>query len=129
PGLSENEANARLSRQRKANKTVQPWRRDAKLLLAQYKNPLVLLLIFAVFLSLILKEYSDGIIVLIVLLSTGIFGFFQERNAGRAVEKLRALLHSKVRVRRDGKEEDIPADEVVTGDIVLLSAGCMIPSD
>lgn len=129
PGLSENEANARLSRQRKANKTVQPWRRDAKLLLAQYKNPLVLLLIFAVFLSLILKEYSDGIIVLIVLLSTGIFGFFQERNAGRAVEKLRALVHSKVRVRRDGKEEDIPADEVVTGDIVLLSAGCMIPSD
>jgi P-type Mg2+ transporter len=104
------------------------WK-DVILLLRQYKNPLVLLLVFAVALSLFLGEYSDSAIILLVLFFTGLFGFIQERNAGRAVEKLKQLVHSKTRVRRNGTEKEIDIDSVVPGDIVLLNAGNIIPAD
>jgi P-type Mg2+ transporter len=128
-GLTERQAAARLKRQKSFNKTPKRWHKDISLLLSQYKNPLVLLLVFAAVLSLILKEYSDSAIVLTVLLLTGILGYIQERNAGRAVEKLRALVHSKAMVRRSGIEKEITVDEVVPGDIVLLNAGDIIPAD
>ncbi|HXL58054.1 MAG TPA: HAD-IC family P-type ATPase, partial [Chitinophagaceae bacterium] len=128
-GLTESQARMRLRELRSANKTSKTWHKDLWLLLSQYKNPLVLLLVFAVILSLVLKEYSDSVIVFIVLLLSGILGFIQERNAGRAVEKLRALVHSKATVRRNGIEREIPIHEVVTGDIVLLNAGDIIPAD
>src|SRR6266542_508726 len=128
-GLTESQARIRLREQRSYYKAPQTWHKDLWLLLSQYKNPLVLLLVFAVILSLILREYSDSVIVFIVLLLSGLLGFIQERNAGRAVEKLRALVHSKAAVRRNGIEREIPIDEVVTGDIVLLNAGDIIPAD
>jgi len=128
-GLTERQAAARLKRQKGFNKTPKRWHRDISLLLSQYKNPLVLLLVFAAVLSLILKEYSDSAIVLTVLLLTGILGYIQERNAGRAVEKLQALVHSKAMVRRSGIEKEITVDEAVLGDIILLNAGDIIPAD
>jgi len=88
-------------------KIQQPWIEDLILLLSQYKKPLILLLVFAVILSAVLGEYSESFIILIVLLLTGILGFFQERNAGRAVEKLRQLVHNKASVKRDGVEKEI----------------------
>lgn len=128
-GLSEAEAANRLRAQRSGIRRTKPWKQDAWLLISQYNNPLILLLVFAVVLSIILGEYSDSLVVLAVLLLTGILGFIQERNAGRAVEKLRALMHSKASVLRDGKESEIPVDEVVSGDIVILNAGDIIPAD
>src|SRR5438093_944699 len=128
-GLTESQARIRLREQRSYYKTPKTWHKDLWLLLSQYKNPLVLLLVFAVILSLVLQEYSDSAIVFIVLLLSGLLGFIQERNAGRAVEKLRALIHSKAAVRRNGVEREIPIDEVVTGDVVLLNAGDIIPAD
>jgi len=128
-GLTEADAARRLQEQQSNIVIKKPWHRDAILLLSQYKNPLVLLLVFAVILSLVLGEYSDSFIVLTILLFTGILGFIQERNAGRAVEKLRALVHSKASVRREGKEKEIPVEEVVPGDMVILHAGDIIPAD
>jgi Mg2+-importing ATPase len=128
-GLNENEAQIRLRETQSTEKVTKTWQKDVWLLLSQYKNPLLLLLIFAAILSLVLKEYSDSIIVLVVLLLSGILGFIQERNAGRAVEKLRALVHNKAAVRRNGIEKEISVDKVVTGDIVLLNAGDIIPAD
>lgn len=128
-GITENEAQVRLHETQSNEKVTKTWQKDILLLLSQYKNPLLLLLIFAAILSLVLKEYSDSIIVLVVLLLSGILGFIQERNAGRAVEKLRALVHSKAAVRRNGIEKEISVEEVVTGDIVLLNAGDIIPAD
>lgn len=128
-GLGEQEASARLRDEKKCTQTEKTWHKDLGLLFSQYKNPLVLLLVFALVLSFILKEYSDSVIVLSVLLLTGILGFIQERNAGKAVEKLRALVHNKAAVRRSGTEKEIPVDEVVSGDIVLLNAGDIIPAD
>jgi P-type Mg2+ transporter len=128
-GLSASEAQKRLEAQRLRQKIPRPWLTDLKLLLSQFKSPLVLLLVFAVLLSIFLKEYSDSIIILIVLVTTGILGFVQERNAGRAVQKLVELVHSKASVIRDRKEMEIPVDDVVPGDIVLLNAGDIIPAD
>jgi Mg2+-importing ATPase len=128
-GLAEDAAQQKLSEQTDKTKTRKPWVNDVLLLLSQYKNPLILLLVFAVILSTILGEYSESIIILIVLLLTGILGFFQERSAGRAVEKLRQLVHNKACVRRNNVEKEIAVDEVVAGDIILLNAGDIIPAD
>src|SRR5437016_549755 len=95
----------------------------ARMLLAQYRNPLVLLLIFAAVLSLILKEYSDSIIILTVLLLTGILGFIQEYHASQAVEKLKALVQNKVIALRNGVQVKVTLEEIVENDLVLLSAG------
>lgn len=128
-GLSMEEANSRLRQQQKKILNIPRWQKDFLLLLGQYKNPLVLLLVFAVILSLILGEYSDSIIVLFVLFFTGVFGFVQERNAGNAVQKLKELVNSKANVKRDGEVKEVKIDEVVSGDIVSLSAGDIIPAD
>jgi len=125
------QAAAYQQQQQRIDKTniKKPWIKDLILLLSQYKNPLILLLVFAVILSTFLGEYSESIIILVVLLLTGILGFIQERSAGRAIEKLRQLVHNKASVRRNNIEKDVPVDEVVAGDIVLLNAGDIIPAD
>lgn len=128
-GLSGAEAQRRLAVQRKHRDIQKAWLADALLLLQQFKSPLVLLLVFALVLSAVLGQYSDSLIVLAVLLITGTLGFVQERNAGKAIQALQALVHSKSTVRRDGKEEEVFIDDVVQGDIVLLHAGDMIPAD
>jgi Mg2+-importing ATPase len=77
----------------------------------------------------ILGEYTNSLIILAVLLVTGLLGFLQERNAGKVVQALRALVHSKATAVRDGKPQPVTLDEVVTGDVVLLKAGDLIPAD
>jgi Mg2+-importing ATPase len=128
-GLTEAEAQKRLLQKGKQQKIKRPWVADARLLLQQFKSPLVLLLVFAVVLSAALGEYSDMGIVLVVLLITGILGFVQERNAGRAVQALQAMVQCKATVKRDGNVKDVLLDDVVEGDLVLLNAGDMIPAD
>lgn len=128
-GLTEAEAEKKLLQKRKRQKIKKPWLADAHLLLQQFKSPLVLLLVFAVVLSAALGEYSNTAIVLMVLLITGILGFVQERNAGRAVQALQALVQCKATVRRSGKELDVLMEDVVNGDVVLLNAGDMVPAD
>ncbi len=128
-GLTEVDAYRKQMQNVNQFKIQQPWIKDLLLLLSQYKNPLILLLVFAVILSAVLGEYSESIIILIVLLLTGILGFFQERNAGKAVEDLRRLVHNKAAVKRDGVEKEIPVEDVVPGDIILLNAGDIIPAD
>jgi Cation transport ATPase len=128
-GLTEDEAFRRLQEQKKHDHFSRSHSNGLKLLFSQFKNPLILLLAFAALLSLILSEYSDSLIILTVLLTSGILGFFQERKANKAVQKLQALVHCTARVVRDGKEKDIPVDEVVKDDIVLLNAGDLIPAD
>nr|WP_227990661.1 magnesium-translocating P-type ATPase [Flavisolibacter ginsenosidimutans] len=128
-GLSAEEARKRMADQGETKTLTKPWIADAKLLLSQFKSPLILLLLFAVIVSTVLGEYSNSLIVLLVLLTSGVLGFVQERNAGRAVQALQALIHTRATVRRDGKVQDVLIEEVVKGDIVLLRAGDMIPAD
>jgi Mg2+-importing ATPase len=89
----------------------------------------VLLLVAAVILSAVLGETSDVFIIMFILLFTGILSFIQERHANKAVEKLLDVIKTKATVLRDNNATDIPADEVVPGDVLLFNAGDVIPAD
>jgi P-type Mg2+ transporter len=76
-----------------------------------------------------LKDRTDAIIILTIVLASGLLGFWQERGASDAVEKLLALVQVKATVLRSGQSQEIPHEDVVPGDIVLLTAGDSIPGD
>ena len=99
------------------------------LLLSQFKSPLVLILIFAAIVSAFVGEWTDAIIVLAVVVGSTMLGFAQEYRASRAVEQLRSQVTIKSSVLRDGKPQMTPSEQVVAGDVVLLSAGSLIPAD
>lgn len=96
---------------------------------SQFKNPLVLILLFAVLISAFLQEWVDAIIITIIVFGSAILTFAQEYSASNAIEKLQASVQIKCTVLRDGKEAVIPTENVVPGDVVKLSAGSLIPAD
>jgi Mg2+-importing ATPase len=100
-----------------------------RLLLRQFESPLVLILIFAAVISLALREWVDSAIILAIVIGSALLGFFQEHRASRAVEQLKRRLALNCRVMRDGVERAVPVSAVVPGDLVLLSAGNLIPAD
>ena len=99
------------------------------LLLSQFKSPIILVLIFAALLSLFLKDSADAAIILLIVFVSGALGFWQERGAADAVQKLLAIVQVKATCRRGGQSLEIPTESVVAGDVVLLSAGGAIPAD
>jgi Mg2+-importing ATPase len=103
--------------------------RTLTLLLSQYKSPIILILLFATALSFYLRDHTDALIILSIVLVSGLLGFWQERGAVHAVAKLLALVQIKAAVRRDGEVQEIPVEEIVPGDVVLLKAGEVIPGD
>ena len=100
-----------------------------RLLLRQFKSPLVLILIVAAIISGIVGEWVDASIVLVIVLGSTILGFVQEYTASTAVAKLRSQVTIKSNLLRDGKLQMLPSQQVVPGDIVALSAGSLIPAD
>src|SRR6478752_1602592 len=109
------------------NKSI--FKKDLLLFISQFKSPLMLLLIGAVILSAFLGDTSDVFIILFIVLSTGLLSFFQERNAGRVVEKLQSMISLKSTVLRDGSPQEIVSTQIVAGDVLLFKAGDMIPAD
>ena len=128
-GLSAAEAAKRLTANSNTKKEKSPILEDIFLFFSQFKSPLVLLLVAAVILSAIIGETSDVLIISFILLATGIMGFIQESRADKAVEKLRSIIRTKVKVFRGGQPIDIFIEEVVQGDILAFSAGDIIPAD
>ena len=128
-GLSASEAEQRLDKYGpnvlKARQELTPL----KLFLNQFKSPIVLILIFATLLSAFLKDWADAIIILLIVLGSAILSFVQENNAHNAADKLRAQVTLKTEIIRDGQKQSIPTDQVVPGDVVILSAGSLIPAD
>jgi Mg2+-importing ATPase len=80
-------------------------------------------------LSFFLHAPVDACIILTIVLVSGLLGFWQERSATNAVEKLLAIVQITAAVRRDGGPKDIPVEEIVPGDIVILDAGDVVPGD
>ncbi len=128
-GLTSEEARRRLSEL--GQNRIRNQRRTGPLALfiAQFKSPIILILIGAAIVSLFLQDRTDAILILAIVLASGVLGFWQEDAATDAVAKLRALVETKARVLRDGVEAIIPLAEVVPGDVTLLSAGAIIPGD
>jgi Mg2+-importing ATPase len=102
---------------------------EIRLFLSQFKSPVILLLLFAAALSFALSDAADTIIILIIVFVSGVLGFWQERGAADAVQKLLATVQIKAKVRRDGAAADVPVASVVKGDLILLSAGDVITGD
>jgi P-type Mg2+ transporter len=128
-GLSRQDAKQRLSEYGVNSLKKQRKSSDWLLLLNQFKSPIILILVFAALLSIFLKDAADAMIILTIVFISGLLGFWQERGASNAVEKLLVLVQVKATVLRDGQSLEIPNEEVVPGDIVLLSAGKNIPGD
>jgi len=128
-GLSEEEAQERLTRH--GSNLLKPKKRtdDLTLLLSQFKSPIILILLFAVGISILLRDSADALIILIIVLVSGLLGFWQERGAVHAVEKLLAIVQIKAAAIRDGDSKEVPVEEIVPGDIVVLNAGDVIPGD
>jgi P-type Mg2+ transporter len=99
------------------------------LFLAQFKTPIILILIFAAILSYFLGDAPTAIIILVIVFISGVLGFWQERGAADAIQKLLAVVEIKASVVRDGTDQEIPIAEVVPGDLVVLRAGDIVPGD
>ncbi|MDZ4231305.1 MAG: HAD-IC family P-type ATPase, partial [Patescibacteria group bacterium] len=100
-----------------------------KILASQFKNPLILMLVFASLVTAYLQDYEDTAFILIAVLVNVGLGFFQENKAEIALAKLGTYIKERTRVIRDGRDMEISAEEVVPGDIVKLSPGVRIPAD
>lgn len=128
-GLSRPEAARRLARhgpnELQAAAPIRPW----SLLLEQLKNVLIVILLIAVVLSGVLGHATEAIVITVIVLFAVLLGFVQEYRAERAIEALRRMAAPTATVVRDGDETDIPAREVVPGDVVLLAAGDLVPAD
>jgi Ca2+-transporting ATPase len=128
-GLSKTEALARLDKfgpnELQAIRRISPW----ALILSQFKNVLIIILLLATAISFLLGHGVESITIFIIVLFAVFLGFAQEYRAERAIEALRKMAAPMATVLRDKEEFEIPSRELVPGDIVFLRAGDKIPAD
>ncbi len=120
-----------LRQHKKGENVIRPSRpvRPLSLLLLQFRNVLVITLFIAAALSFMVGEVLEAAAIAIIVLFAVVLGFVQEYRAEQAVAALRKMAAPMARVRREGKESDIDASELVAGDIIILDAGDRVPAD
>jgi P-type Ca2+ transporter type 2C len=101
------------------------WRR----FLDQYRSYMQLILVGAAVVSLVIKEWSTGVLLLVLTLLNAVIGLRQEGKAESAMNALKSMMKATARVRRNGQEAEIPAEQLVAGDVVLIAAGDQVPAD
>jgi len=99
------------------------------LFLAQFKSPLVYVLVAAALLSFFLKNVHEGVLILIIVLLNSCIGFWQEVKALSSIKALKKLTENKTRVKRENQIFTIASSELVPGDVVVLSEGDIVPAD
>ena len=99
------------------------------LFLAQFKSPLVYVLVFAALLSLFLGKLHEGLLILLIILINSFIGFWQEVKALSSIKALRKLTESKAQVKRENRAFPISSAELVPGDVIILSEGDIVPAD
>lgn len=128
-GLSSDEARRRLAQygpnELQAAQRISPW----AILLEQFKNVLIIILLVATVISFFLGHGVESIVIAIIVLFAVLLGFVQEYRAERAIEALREMTAPTATVLRDGQEIRIPARELVPGDVILLHTGDRVPAD
>jgi len=128
-GLAPAEAEARLRKLGPNSVGDQQQLPAFWLLVRQFRSPLALILIFGAGISMLLKDWLDATIILLIVGGSGLLGFSQEFRASRAIDALRGSLALRAKVMRGGKETDLPVSDIVPGDIVQLAAGNLVPAD
>lgn len=101
------------------------WRR----FLDQYRSYMQIVLVAAAVVSLLIEEWTTAILLLVLTLLNAVVGLRQEGKAESAMNALKSMMKATARVRRDGTQAEIPAQQLVVGDIVLVSAGDQVPAD
>lgn len=99
------------------------------ILIAQFKSPLIYIILITSIISLLLKEYTDAILMLVLIFFNCLMGFFQEYKAQKTLQALKNILHPIATVVRDGVAKKISISEIVVGDTVILNSGDKIPAD
>jgi Mg2+-importing ATPase len=128
-GLTAASAAERLARVGPNTVVAQDRAGPLRLLLHQFASPLVLILVFGAAVSVVLHDWVDAAIILVIVAGSGLLGFVQEFRASRAMEELQRRLELVVTVLRDGRAAQVPVSSVVPGDVALLSAGNLVPAD
>ncbi|WP_240417470.1 calcium-translocating P-type ATPase, SERCA-type [Paenibacillus periandrae] len=128
-GLTSLEAEKRLEQNGRNELSDGPKLSPITLFLGQFKDFMVLVLVGATLISGLLGEYLDAITIVAIIIMNGILGFIQEYRAERSLRALKELSAPNARVLRDETILQIPARELVPGDIVLLESGDRIPAD
>lgn len=128
-GLTDDEAGLRLQKFGRNEMIAEEKPDPFRMLLSQFKSILIIILVFATIFSAAIGEFIDAIVILAIILASAGLGFFQEFRAERALEALKKMLSPSTTVLRNGKENDMPSNELVPGDIVLLEAGDRISAD
>jgi Ca2+-transporting ATPase len=108
-----------------AEESVPGWRR----FLEQYRTYMQIILVAAAIVSLAVQEWSTALLLALITVLNAVVGLRQEGKAESAMNALKAMVKATARVRRDGFEAEISAEDVVVGDVVLLAAGDEVPAD
>lgn len=107
----------------KAKKTI------VGILLEQFKDVIIIVLLAAAFISGILGDITDTIVILIIVVLNALIGFIQEYRAEKAVHALNRMAITQTKVLRDGRVVTLPVNLLVPGDVILLEAGNIVPAD
>lgn len=102
---------------------------DFILFVNQVRNPIIIILLVSAVLAFATSDNTDGLIITAIIVLSSIVGFWQERMSTHAVEKLVSIIKITAEVLRDSISSDIPLEEIVPGDVVILNAGDIVPGD
>ena len=128
-GLKRREAMERKAKYGANRLKDQEQKSLGQMILEQLNDPLILILVVAMAISLMLHELGDAVIIITVVALNATVGIIQEGKAGKAVEALKKISSPQAVVLREGERTKISAEDLVQGDIVLLEAGNMVPAD
>lgn len=128
-GLTDEEVKQRLRENGKNELQAARKKTLAGMFLRQFSDFMIIILMVAALVSGILGELTDAIVIVIIVVVNAVVGVVQEFRAEKAMEALKKMAASHARVRRDDHLMDVPAEELVPGDVVVLEAGNVIPAD
>ena len=128
-GLPQTEVEKRLTRYGANGLIEKPPHSAWGLLLSQFKSFLIIVLLAAAILAAVIGDLKDGIVILVVVFINALLGFHQEFKAEKSLSALKKMLAFQAKVRRDALTFEIPIEQLVPGDIVILDAGSKIPAD
>ncbi|HVJ49674.1 cation-translocating P-type ATPase [Desulfitobacterium sp.] len=128
-GLTTVDAQARLKKYGENKLKGKPPKSFFSLFFAQLTDMLIYVLLGADVITLLIGEYVDAVIILIVVILNAVIGVIQEYKAEKAIEALQQMTTPHSLVRRDGEVKEINSEEIVPGDIIVIDAGRYIPAD
>ena len=128
-GLASVEAQARLAKVGPNELVERGGRTRREIIVEQLTGVLTILLFIAALVSAVLGDWIEAVVILVIVVLNAVLGYVQEVKAEQSMEALKRMAVPRVRVRRDGKTQDISARELVPGDLVILETGNIVPAD